>query len=57
MKHDLVEILCCPTCKGELELHKEKEEKGEIITGFFTCKKCKVEYPITEGIPDLLPRI
>jgi uncharacterized protein len=56
MKKDLIEILCCPTCKGDLELTVEKEEKGEIITGRFTCSKCKVMYPIDDGIPDLLPR-
>ena len=56
MKKDMIDILCCPTCKGELELKIDKEEKGEITTGSFTCKKCKVTYPIEDGIPDLLPR-
>ena len=56
MKKDLLDILCCPTCKGELNLKIEKEEKGEIITGHFTCKKCDCNYPIEDGIPDLLPR-
>ena len=56
MKKDLVAILCCPTCKGELELSIEKEENEEIMTGMFACKKCKVMYPINDGIPDLLPR-
>jgi len=56
MKKDLVDILCCPTCKSDLTLKVEKEEKGEIISGSFTCQKCKVIYPIEDGIPDLLPR-
>jgi len=56
MKKDLINILCCPTCKNELELTIEKEEKGEIITGSFTCKKCKCTYPIEDGIPNLLPK-
>jgi len=56
MKRDLVDILCCPTCKGELELKVEKEDKDEILIGSFTCKKCKVTYPIEEGIPNLLPQ-
>ena len=56
MKKDLINILCCPTCKGELELTIEKEENGEIIIGHFICKKCNCTYPIEDGIPDLLPR-
>mgnify|MGYP001560594725 FL=1 len=56
MKRELTAILCCPTCKGELTLAVEKEENGDIIAGSFTCARCHVTYPITEGIPDLLPR-
>jgi len=56
MKKDIVKILCCPTCKGDLSLKIVKEEKGDILTGSFTCKTCKVTYPIEDGIPDLLPR-
>jgi uncharacterized protein YbaR (Trm112 family) len=56
LKKDMIKILCCPTCKGDLTLKVEKEEKGDIVTGTFTCKTCKVNYPITDGIPDLLPR-
>jgi uncharacterized protein YbaR (Trm112 family) len=56
MKKELLDIICCPTCKGDLELTIKKEEKGEIITGTFTCKKCNCTYAITKGIPDLLPK-
>jgi len=56
MKKDLIDILCCPTCKGELDLKVDKKEKEEIITGIFTCKKCKVTYSIEDGIPNLLPK-
>lgn len=56
MKREITKILCCPTCKGTLTLSVEKEENGEIVTGAFSCAQCKITYPITEGIPDLLPR-
>ena len=56
MKKDLVEILCCPTCKEDLDLKIDEEEKGEIITVTFTCKKCKCTYTIEDGIPNLLPK-
>ena len=56
MKREIVKLLCCPTCKGDLALTVKKEDKGEIITGSFQCKTCNVSYPIEDGIPDLLPR-
>ena len=55
MKPDLLEILRCPLCRGELTLTTGKSERGEILEGNLACPKCKVDYPITEGIPDLLP--
>jgi uncharacterized protein YbaR (Trm112 family) len=56
MKKEIVKILCCPTCKGSLILKVEKEDKGDIIEGSFTCNQCHVMYPIKDSIPDLLPR-
>ena len=56
MKKDMVDILCCPTCKGNLELEVKKEDKGDIIEGSFTCKKCNFTYSIEKGIPNLLPK-
>jgi uncharacterized protein YbaR (Trm112 family) len=55
MKPDLMEILRCPLCRGELVLAVRKREGGEIVEGTLTCGKCHVDYPITDGIPDLLP--
>jgi uncharacterized protein YbaR (Trm112 family) len=56
MKKDTLDILCCPTCKGDLRVEIKKEENGEIITGSLNCKKCKNTYPIDDGIPNLLPK-
>ena len=55
MKKDMLNILCCPICKGDLELKVKKEENGEIIEGSFTCRKCNCVYSIEDGIPNLLP--
>ncbi len=41
---ELLEILVCPKCKGELKLTKE----GLI------CERCKLIYPIKEDIPIML---
>jgi uncharacterized protein YbaR (Trm112 family) len=56
MKRSLVDILVCPVCKGELELKVEEEGKGEVIKGSLRCGKCNVDYPIEDGIPNLLPQ-
>ena len=53
MKKELMKILCCPVCKGDLELRIDKEKDNEIIEGKLVCKKCG-EYEIKDGIPNLL---
>ena len=56
MKRELMEIICCPTCKGDLILSVEKEDEKEIIKGVLKCGKCGVDYLIEDGIPNLLPK-
>ena len=41
---ELLEILACPACKGDVQLKEDK-----II-----CIKCKRKYPIKDGIPIML---
>ena len=55
MKKDLMEILACPVCKGELELRVETEEGDEVIVGELVCHQCDETYPIEDAIPNLLP--
>ena len=43
---ELLEILACPKCKGELELTKDQD--GLI------CRACKLVYEIRDGIPIML---
>ena len=43
---ELMDILVCPKCKGDIEL--TKEEDGLI------CKPCSLKYPIKEDIPIML---
>lgn len=56
MKRSLMDILCCPVCKGDLSLRVVNEDEKEILEGGLHCASCHVDYPIHEGIPDLLPR-
>jgi uncharacterized protein len=55
MKPDLLELLRCPVCHGELTLANAIREKDEIVRGSLSCAHCHVDYPIEDGIPDLLP--
>ncbi len=56
MKRKLMDILCCPVCKGDLELRVDSEDEKEILEGGLFCAACRVDYPIHEGIPNLLPQ-
>ena len=55
MRRSLMDILCCPVCKGDLTLHVDKENEKEILEGELHCSACMLDFPIQEGIPNLLP--
>ncbi|MFC7214847.1 methytransferase partner Trm112 [Saliphagus sp. GCM10025334] len=56
MNESLLEILCCPLDKDDLELEDpEYDEDDEIISGSLVCTSCGESYPIEDGIPNLLP--
>ena len=52
-----MDILVCPVCRGELDLTVTESDvdTGEIVEGTLRCPKCVETYPISTGIPDLLP--
>ncbi|MFB6125340.1 MAG: methytransferase partner Trm112 [Halanaeroarchaeum sp.] len=54
MKEDLMDIICCPLDKSDLELSVEDRD-DEILDGTLTCTECGEVYPIEDGIPNLLP--
>ena len=56
MRKDLVEIVCCPVHKTPLALTvKQQDSHGDIVEGTLRCATCRFDYPIEEGIPNLLP--
>ena len=55
MRRKLMDILVCPTCKGQLTLEVSEEANGEIIEGNLSCGLCDVVYPIEDTIPNMLP--
>lgn len=56
MKKELMDILVCPVCKGDLRLEIEEENEEEVVSGALYCPKCDVRYPIRDTIPNLLPQ-
>lgn len=46
LKKELLEILVCSKCKGELEYKIEDEE--------LICHKCSLAYPVKDDIPVML---
>jgi uncharacterized protein YbaR (Trm112 family) len=44
---ELLDILVCPRCKGELEHRLEPEES-------LVCRACRLVYPVEDGIPVML---
>ena len=55
MQPDLVDILCCPLDKHDLDLDVTERDDDEILAGTLTCSECGETYPIEDGIPNLLP--
>ena len=55
MKRELLTVLACPVCKGDLELIVYLERGDEVIEGRLHCAKCTEAYPIRDAIPQLLP--
>jgi len=55
MQEDLLQVLCCPSCKGDLKLDVKRKSKDEITDGTLTCKGCSAVYPIENSIPNFLP--
>ncbi len=56
MKHSLINKLCCPFDKQDLELKIFLQDtEGNIKEGMMTCKHCKRYYPIVYGVPIMSP--
>ena len=61
LRTDLLDILACPVCRSPLTLQAEviatddAPDAGEVLTGALTCSRCSEVYPITDGVPNLLP--
>lgn len=56
MRKELLDIVCCPVHKTPLSLKAEQlDDLGDVVRGTLRCTACRFDYPIEEGIPNLLP--
>ena len=55
MRTDMMEVLACPICKAGLTLQVTAQIGDEITAGTLTCEQCPEEYPVEDGVPNLLP--
>ncbi|WP_049912277.1 methytransferase partner Trm112 [Halorubrum kocurii] len=55
MKESLMDVVCCPLDKADLDLDVDERDDDEILAGTLTCTECGETYPIEDGIPNLLP--
>jgi SAM-dependent methyltransferase/uncharacterized protein YbaR (Trm112 family) len=56
MKHEFLEILVCPLCKGKLVCESlVRGAGGELEDGIIACEQCSERYPVIMGIPRMLP--
>jgi uncharacterized protein YbaR (Trm112 family) len=47
---ELLEILVCPKCRGELEVKRAADGEEQSLD----CAACKLAYPVEDGIPVML---
>lgn len=55
MQKKLLEKLCCPFDKHELEVSIISENDQEINEGLLSCEQCQRYFPIIYGIPIMTP--
>ena len=54
MKLEIVEYLCCPACKDQLEIMPEEHEELVVLSGRLICRGCQRSYETNYGLPNLV---
>jgi len=55
MRERLLAWLACPTCRAALALTATARADDDVREGALTCTRCGARYPITQGIPRMIP--
>jgi ubiquinone/menaquinone biosynthesis C-methylase UbiE/uncharacterized protein YbaR (Trm112 family) len=55
MRTSLTQVICCPSCKGNVVLSRRQKTRGEeIIEGELECVNCHHSYDIQAGVPKMV---
>jgi len=54
ISQDLLYIICCPACKGYLELFKFRDFGKQTIMESLVCKDCFKIYRVVDDIPVMI---
>ncbi len=57
MQFSHLEYLCCPNCKGKLNVISHEIKENEVFEGILECSCCKEKFPILDFIPIMLPQV
>lgn len=49
-----LECLCCPVCKGELDLKPAEQTDSTVVSGRLTCQECRKSFEIAYGLPNMV---
>lgn len=55
MTKELLEKLCCPIDKHDLDIDIINESEEEILEALLSCPECDRYFPVIYGIPILIP--
>jgi uncharacterized protein YbaR (Trm112 family) len=55
MKRWVLDIICCPVCRGTFIFTEMEGTDTDITEGQLTCQDCGRVYRIASGIANLLP--
>jgi len=55
MHHELLAVLACPACRGDLALDVHDERDAEVVAGRLHCGNCPRAYPVVAAVPRFVP--
>jgi len=53
MDPSVLNIVCCPSCRGDLAIREESLQNGKLVDGTILCSQCSREFHVRAGIPIL----
>ena len=54
MKRWTINLVCCPVCRGKLDLQEGQAQDSEIIGGSLICRACRKTFIIERGLPRMV---